>query len=235
MERELSAGSVFGTAYSALRERVRVLVPIALVGHLLFTALSALLGVEAIGSVVNYVVDTAYFAFFTAVAMGVLRDLREGRPASSAGELCRRALPPLPAATLVGLLASVAVIGATLLLVIPALYLVTIWAVLLPVVVVERPGVFDAFGRSRQLVRGNGWKVFGIVLLLGLILLGTTLPLVFLLGHGTGADVVRRLIGALVSSFVTPFSLLVIGALYYRLLDLQRAGSVLEQPGDSPG
>jgi hypothetical protein len=234
MERDLSVGGVFGTASSAFRERARVLVPIALIGSLLFTAISALLGVEAIGSLVNFLVDMAYFAFFTGLAMGVLSDLREGRPAASASELCRRALPPLPAATLVGLLASAAVIGATLLLVIPALYLMTIWAVLLPVVVVERPDVLDAFGRSRQLVRGNGWKVFGIVLLLVLIVVVTTLPL-FLLGPHIEPGVVRRLIGTLVSSFVSPFLFLVIGALYYRLLDLEKTGSVLEQPGDSSG
>lgn len=233
MDRELSVGGVFSTAFSAFRERARVLVPIALVGSLLFTAITALLGQGAIGSVVSYIVDLAYFAFLAAVAMGVLGDLREARPASSAGELCTRALPPLPAAVLVLLLASVAFVGAALLLLIPALYLVTIWAVLLQVVVVERPAVFDAFGRSRRLVRGNGWKVVGIVLLLVLIVVATGLPL-FLLGPHLDA-VVRRLIGALISACVNPFSFLVIGALYYRLLDLEKPTSVLEQPGDSPG
>ena len=43
------------------------------------------------------------------------------------------------------------------------------WAVIAPVIVVERRGVFDAFGRSRQLVRGNGWPVFGTVLVAFLI------------------------------------------------------------------
>ena len=233
MERELSVGGVFGTALSVFRERACVLVPLALASTLLVTAITALLGQGAIGLLVGYIVDTAYFAFLTAVAVGVLRDLRESRPASSARELCARALPPLPAAVLVVLLASAAFVGAAVLLLVPALYLMTIWAVLLPVVVVERPGVFDAFGRSRRLVRGYGWKVFGIVLLLVLILAVTSLPLILL---GPQFDsVVRRLVGALVSSFVTPFLLLVIGDLYYRLLDLEQAGSALEQPGDSPG
>ena len=118
------------------------------------------------------------------------------------------------------MLATLGLIGAALLLVVPALYLLTMWAVLLPVVVVERPGAFDAFGRSRQLVRGNGWKVFGIILLLGLIFAGTSLPSLFLHVHQVGGELVRRLFGALVSSVATPFMALVIGALYYRLLDL---------------
>jgi hypothetical protein len=30
-----------------------------------------------------------------------------------------------------------------------------VWAVIAPVIVIERAGVFDAFGRSRQLIKGN--------------------------------------------------------------------------------
>jgi hypothetical protein len=227
MDRGLSVGGVFSTAFSVFRDRVRVLVPIGFAGTLLFWSITALLGQGFVGVIVTNIFDVAFFAFLTAVAMVVLRDPRENRPASSAGELLASALPPLPVATLVGVLATLGLIGAGLLLVVPALYLLTMWAVLLPVVVVERPGVSDAFGRSRQLVRGNGWKVFGIILLLGLILVVTGLPFVFLHLHHVGGELVRRLIGALVSSITDPFAVLVIGALYYRLRDLERA-SVLE-------
>jgi hypothetical protein len=231
MERDLRVGGVFGTALSVFRARARLLVPISLVSTLLDSAINALLGEGALGAIGGFIVNMAYFAFISAVAMVVLSDIREERPVSSARELLARALPPLPTGTLAATLAFVGVCGAVVLLVVPGLYLATIWAVLLPVVVIERPDLFDAFGRSRQLVRRNGWKVLGIVLLLGLILLGTTLPFAFL-----GEDeVVRRVIGALVSSFTTPYAALVIGALYYRLLDLERAGSGLQQPGDSPG
>jgi hypothetical protein len=228
MERDLSVGGVFGTAFSVFRARARVLVPIFFVSALIFSAITVLLGEGFAEVIVMNIVDIAFLAFGAAVAMAVLRDRREDRPASSAGELLSGALPPLPAAVLVGVLATLGLIGAGLLLIVPALYLLTMWAVLLPVVVVERPGVFDAFGRSRQLVRGNGWKVFGIILLLGLILVVTGLPFVFLHLHHVGGEVVRHLLRALVSSVTTPFTALVIGALYYRLLDLERAGSVLK-------
>ena len=32
-----------------------------------------------------------------------------------------------------------------------------------PVIVVEHSGVMDSFGRSRELVRDNGWQVFGVI------------------------------------------------------------------------
>lgn len=217
MDRGLSVGRVFGTAFSVFQDRARVLVPIALASNLLFSAISALLGQGAIGSIIGFIVDLVFIAFMTAVVMAVLRDSREDRPPSSARQLLAGALPPLPAATLAGLLATLGLIAAALLLIVPALYLVTIWALLLPVIVAERQDVFDAFGRSHDLVRGNGWKVFGILLLLGLILLGTTLVLGFLVGN----EVARRLIGTLVSCFLTPVTTLVVGALYYRLRDLE--------------
>ena len=53
-----------------------------------------------------------------------------------------------------------------LLIIVPGLILITIWSVAAPVVVLERPGVFAALGRSRELVRGNGWQVFGVIFVL---------------------------------------------------------------------
>jgi len=221
MDRGLSVGGVFGTAFSVLRERARVLVPIALATSLMFSAITALLGQRFAGVIVQNILDIAFFAFMTAVVMGVLRDVREGHLDSSARELLLNALPPLPAATLAGVLAALGLIAAAILLIVPALYLLTIWTLLLPVIVVERQDVFDAFGRSHDLVRGNGWKVFGILLLLGLIMVATSLPSVFLLWQEVGGGLARRLVGALVSSVTTPFMLLVVGALYYRLRDLE--------------
>jgi hypothetical protein len=46
------------------------------------------------------------------------------------------------------------------------LFLITIWAVIVPVIVIERSGALASFGRSRQLVKGNGWQVFGVLVVL---------------------------------------------------------------------
>jgi len=235
MERDLSVGTVFSAAFSAFAARARVLVPIVFFSSLVVSAISRLLGPEGIGFLVGWVVDAAFFALVQAVAMTVLRDLRERRPASSIGDLLATALPPLPAATLVGVLALAAVTVALVFLIVPGLYLMTIWAVVLPVAVVERPGVFDAFGRSRGLVRGNGWKVLGVVLLLGL-LLAVSAALALLLHRHAAGPVVSILFGSLLSSVIAPIQMLVLGVLYFRLLDIERerpAESVLEQPGDS--
>ena len=68
-----------------------------------------------------------------------------------------------------GILAGIGIVIGLLLLLVPGLILLTIWSVIAPVIVVEHSGVIDAFGRSRALVKGNGWQVFGVILVVFLI------------------------------------------------------------------
>ena len=62
-----------------------------------------------------------------------------------------------------GIVAGIAIGIGFLLLIVPGLILMTIWSVAAPVLVLERAGVFASLGRSRELVRGNGWQVFGVI------------------------------------------------------------------------
>ena len=45
----------------------------------------------------------------------------------------------------------------------PSVFLLTVWSVAAPVVVLERPRGLRALRRSRDLVRGNGWRVFAVI------------------------------------------------------------------------
>jgi len=101
------------------------------------------------------------------VLYGAFQDMR-GRPVNLTESLkvgLRRFLPILGLAIVMGL----ALMLATLLLVIPGLILFTIWFVALPACVVEQLGPFGSMGRSSQLTKGNRWKVFGLIIVLFLI------------------------------------------------------------------
>ena len=78
-----------------------------------------------------------------------------------------------------GILAGIGIAIGLILLIVPGLFLLTIWAVIAPVIVIERTGVFGSFGRSQQLVKGNGWQVFGVILI---IFLGTLIVSAILQG-----------------------------------------------------
>ncbi len=96
----------------------------------------------------------------------LVADVQDGRRDARAGQLLRAVTPVIGQLILVGLVAGVGVVIGFILLIIPGLILLTIWAVSAPVVVLERPPGLKALGRSRELVRGNGWQVFGVILVL---------------------------------------------------------------------
>ncbi len=70
------------------------------------------------------------------------------------------------------LVSGVAFVIATLLLIVPAIVLATVWYVAAPLVVAERSGVFAALGRSADLTRGERWSIFVVLLImLGFLLM----------------------------------------------------------------
>jgi hypothetical protein len=103
------------------------------------------------------------------------------------------------------------------LLIIPGLFLLVIWSVVAPVTVLEQPGVFNAFGRSRELVRGNGWAVFGVILLVTFVVLVISL----LVGSATVSlgSAGRALVQWAVNAALAPLAALSASVLYFSLRD----------------
>jgi hypothetical protein len=96
------------------------------------------------------------------------------------------------------------------------LYLITIWAVIVPVIVLEGSGALASFGRSHQLVRGRGWHVFATLVLVFVILIvvDLVLGLIFVaLPHVLGNGLSSIISGTLIA----PFLALVVTLVYYRL------------------
>jgi hypothetical protein len=98
-----------------------------------------------------------------------VQDARDGTIDAGFGEIFSRALPHLVTLIVVGFLAGLGIGVGLVLLIVPGLFLMTIWAVVAPVVVLEAPGVWAAFSRSRALVRGHGWAVFGVIVITALL------------------------------------------------------------------
>ncbi len=98
-----------------------------------------------------------------------VQDARDGSFDSSMSEVFSRVSPAIAPLIGASLLAGLGIAVGLLLLVIPGLVLLTIWAVIAPVIVVEKRRALESFGRSRELVRGHGWTVFGIVVITALL------------------------------------------------------------------
>jgi hypothetical protein len=116
---------------------------------------------------------------------------------------------------LVALVAGLLLISIVLLVL--QLYLLTAWSVFVSVTVLERPRGLRALGRSRELVRGNGWRVLALVLVL---VLPVSLSATALEGalHALGAVPARA--GELIlATLIAPLPILTMTSLYYELCE----------------
>ena len=110
------------------------------------------LALAPLAIVVTMIATTLY----QGVVVSLVRDVQDGRRDASMGGLVNEAMPFLWPLIGAGILSGIGIGIGFILLIVPGLILLTIWAVIAPAIVVENRGVFEAFGRSRELVRGNG-------------------------------------------------------------------------------
>ena len=102
------------------------------------------------------------------------------------------------------------------LFVIPGLILLVMWSLVAPVTVLEHPGVFAAFGRSRELVRGNGWAVFGVIVLVGVTVVAVSVAV--RLASAALGSFGQALLQWLVDAAIAPLSALSASVIYFSLL-----------------
>jgi hypothetical protein len=134
----------------------------------------------------------------------------------SAEELFETAAPYVGTLILNGVLAAIGIAIGFVLLIIPGLILITIWAVVAPAIVVEGRGAIEAFGRSRELVRGHGWPVFGAILVAYL----TVVVVSFVtagIGDAIGGDAGHIILGTIGDILAAPVLALVASMLFFDL------------------
>jgi hypothetical protein len=208
----ISPGAIVRRIWDIYRENASVLVGAAAVLFALeFVVLLILPGASIAIAILFWALNVLYQGMVVEVVEGV----ETGRSGHSVGGLLRSVEPVLLPLMGVSILFALGVALGFVLLVIPGLILLVIWSVVAPVTVLERPGVFAAFGRSRELVRGNGWNVFAVILLVGLAVI------VISLAAGLVAASLGSVGGALIQWAVTaalaPVSALAASVLYFAL------------------
>jgi hypothetical protein len=145
-----------------------------------------------------------------------VQDARDGTFDATIGQVFARVSPSLVPLLVAGFLAGLGVAIGLVLLIVPGLFLMTVWAVIAPVIVLEKQPPFGAFGRSRELVRGHGWTVFGIVVITALLtgVASGILQAVF----SFLPRFLEILVGGTVAqAIVAPFSAIALAVTYFRL------------------
>jgi hypothetical protein len=216
------AGNIVSEAWAMYKAHWRHLLPIALVVYILIAVLALLLALVLglFGAFLGALVGLAGVFWLQGALVIAIEDVRDGRADLSIRETLARVRPRLNTLAVAGLLAAAGIVLGLILLIVPGLVLLTFWLLIVPVIMLEGRGVLESFGRSRELVSGYGWKVFGVIALTIVVLI------VVSIGFGIVEEIVdtpwaRLLIDIVSQTLTAPFVALAWTLTYYRLRELR--------------
>jgi len=232
-------GAVLGRAFSTL---FRNIVPFGLLALIVYSPYIVLIAVgldpmtraAADPATIGIAVAIAGFGYTllaillnAAVVYGTVQDLRGAN--ATVGACLGRGLATIFPVFGAGLLVWLATSLGMILLVIPGIIAMVMLWVAVPVAVVERRGPIKSLGRSRELTKGNRWRILGIVGLVVLIQFGfNTLSELGLGAAALEGSLVATVVGLLIGIF---FALLyaVVSAVGYHGLRAAKEGTDIEQ------
>jgi hypothetical protein len=233
MAHKLDVGGVIRRVFAIYVDQASVLMPAA-AGVFVFTGiLSTLLthaspGLRLIAVLISLVATT----LFTGMVVELVSDIQDGRRDSSPGTLLRAVTPVIGQLIVVAFAAAIGVVIGLVLLIVPGLILLTLWSVAAPVVVLERPPGLQALRRSRELVSGDGWQVFGVLLVLDVLVVAVAGVLEAVADSaGTGVGLVVTVVLGVLTA---PFAALAAAVLYFELRARRSASADrLRPPGEA--
>jgi hypothetical protein len=231
----IEPGRVIGEAFQTYRDQVSAILGGALIVIGITSVINNLLGLtdSVILIFAGLIVALIGQVLYTGYVVKLVQDVRDGRRDHTMDELFSAAAPYVSTLILNGFVYAVAVFFGFLALIVPGLILITIWAVVAPSIVVEDKGVFEAFGRSRELVRGNGWRVFGTIVLAFLIVV--VVAGVFGVTGASIGDAGRVILGTIGNVLVVPVEALVAGILFFDLGGGRGRASTTRPSAEEPG
>lgn len=185
-----------------------------------------LIGASSLLKIVGHVVEAAIYICAFGAATRVLQNVGYGHAPNLRGAVdeATRKFTPL---ALVGLGASLATVIGLALSVVPGVWLMGLWAVIIPVVMIEDGGL-SAFSRSAALTLGYRWQAAAVILA---VLAPTTLatyvvlsifeavPFAANIGTTLMSGVATIGMGIIASSAMAAVTL----SIYKRLIDLKEA------------
>ena len=216
-QRRIRVGDVISETFSIYGQQFGPLIGSAIVVFVVVGVLSGLLSagngviLALLASLVQLVGHLLYVGF----VVKLVEDVRDGRRDEGIGELFSSATPAILPLIGFSILAGIGIAIGLILIIIPGLVLLTFWSVGVPAIVAERVGVFDAFGRSWRLVRGNAWSVFGALVVVTLIWVAVGVILVAIANPiGNGAILIANVIAG---ALTAPIFALAVSVMFFDL------------------
>lgn len=210
---------VISEAWGVYKAHWKHLLTFSFIVYAAVAVIGALLGAVLdywLAGLIMAVVSLVAFFWLQAALVKAVDDLRDGRADFSLSETFGHAREHLAAVVVAAILAGLGIAFGLILLIVPGLVLLTWWAVIIPAIVLENKSAGESFSRSRELVRGFGWNVFGVIVLVVLLLIGFNILLSIVLTPL--ANWLQSFLSQFISGTLTaPFTATVLTLLYFRL------------------
>jgi hypothetical protein len=220
----MDPGDIMGRTWALYRAHPGYLIGIAAVVFVPLGVVGGLLaGLGWPGVLVANLLSLAAIFLVQGALVKAVEDVRDGRVDIGIAGSFGHAGGRLVALAGAGILAIIGICIGLALVIIPGLVLLTWWLVVSPVIMIEHRPVLESFGRSRQLVQGSGWPVFGVAVLTLLVILLVGFVLALALSP-IDSDSWKTLIGqAVTNSLAAPFAAVAWTLTYFRLRELEEA------------
>ena len=234
MPARLDTATVFESMFSIYGRQATLLLPAALLVFLPVACLAILAAVTGSAAllVLGVVAGVVAQFWFQGMVVEAVRDMLDGRRDFTLDGLLRSVTPVLGALIWAGVMAAIGITIGLIAFIVPGLVLLTLWALLAPVIVVERRPATQAFGRSRDLVRGNGFRVFGVIVVL-FIVQALVAQILQAIGDSIGGDAGTGVGQLLANVLLAPLSAIAASIMYFELAG-RPAGSEGSPMGTQP-
>lgn len=191
-----------------------------------FNQLPEYLTIVLSGMVIAIILGALLNAMISRAAIG---DLSDGRP--SFGDCLSAALPAILPVIAIGVLSGLAVVIGMIFLIVPGIYLWLGWSVAIPVLIQERAGVFGSMSRSRDLTRGNRWRLFALFLIIVVMvwIVQIASSLLTLVGGSLGQASLFLAIAAAISGTVSSVLITTAAAVSYIELRRVKEGTSIDE------
>jgi hypothetical protein len=241
MNEKLDVGTVLQRVVDVYRSQFGLLIPAALIVFVPVAVLNGLIatGGGVLAALVAGILGIVGTYWFQGMVVEATEDILDGRRDHTLGSLFASVTPVLLPLIGAGILAGIGIAIGFILIVVPGLILLTIWSVVAPAIVAERKGVFEAFGRSRELVKGHGWQVFGVIVVLFLLqlIVGGIVQAIFRSASDTFASF--AIADLIVRVLIAPLSALAAAVMFFELKRLHgepvAGGAVAPPAAPAPG
>jgi hypothetical protein len=240
METKLDFGQVFDRTADIYKTHLRTLIGAALVvfAAVFVVTLIALLiassggaGIIALMGLVVLVVTFIGVFAYEGIIIRVVQNHGDGSQ-HTLDDLWRSVTPVLTPLIFTSILAGLCVAGGLILLIVPGVILLVHFAVVAPVVVVERVNYGEALKRSWNLVKGNAWIVFAVLIVLN-IALAIAGAILGAIGSGIANEAGGAVARFVANVFIAPLPAIA-GAVMYFALSGAPSGATGATPSGTP-